>query len=116
MLNFSISMTIGEVMFGNIGVPTRLTFSAIGPAVNKVARLDELSKILGRAVLATREVAQVDPDRWTSIGPQRLRDFDQPVELFTRLCARDAFVPEAAPDASPTTAVAGIIPPAAAAS
>ena len=36
------SMTIGEVMFGNIGVPTRLTFSAIGPAVNKVARLDEL--------------------------------------------------------------------------
>lgn len=93
MLNFSISMTIGEVMFGNIGVPTRLTFSAIGPAVNKVARLDELSKKLGRAVLATKELAQVDPDRWVSIGPQRLRDFDQPIELFARACERDAFAP-----------------------
>lgn len=92
-LTFSISMTAGEVMFGNIGVPTRLTFSAIGPAVNKVARLDEMSKNLGRAVLATREIAQVEPDRWVSVGLQPLRDFDRPIELFTRACARDAFVP-----------------------
>ena len=95
-LNFSISMTAGEVMFGNIGVPSRLTFSAIGPAVNKVARLDELSKKLGRGVLATREVASVEPERWVSIGMQPLRDFDAPLELFTRACSRDAFLPEIA--------------------
>jgi len=92
-MNFSISMSVGEVMFGNIGVPTRLTFSAIGTAVNKVARLDKLSKDLGRMVLVTREVAQVEPDRWISVGPQRLRDFDRDIELFTRACARDAFLP-----------------------
>ncbi|MEE3101707.1 MAG: adenylate/guanylate cyclase domain-containing protein [Pseudomonadota bacterium] len=115
MLNFSISMTIGEVMVGNIGVPTRLTVSAIGPAVNKVARLDELSKTLGRSVLATREVAAVDPDRWVSIGPQRLRDFDNPVELFTRACERDAFQPAPAPSSN-VSPMAGVVPPAAAAS
>lgn len=92
-MNFSIAMSVGEVMFGNIGVPARLTFSAIGPAVNKVARLDEMSKTLGRMVLVTREVAQVEPERWVSVGPQSLRDFDHGIELFTRACARDAFVP-----------------------
>ncbi|MDF2232835.1 adenylate/guanylate cyclase domain-containing protein [Albimonas sp. CAU 1670] len=92
-MNFSIAMSVGEVMFGNIGVPARLTFSAIGPAVNKVARLDEMSKELGRMVLVTREVAQVEPERWVSVGPQSLRDFDHGIELFTRACARDAFVP-----------------------
>ena len=41
MLNFSISMSVGEVMFGNIGVPTRLTFSAIGTAEWNISE-DEL--------------------------------------------------------------------------
>lgn len=92
-LAFGISMTQGEVMFGNIGVPTRLTFSAIGPAVNQVARLDEQTKLLGRSVLVTRDIARIEPDRWTPLGPQMLRDFDDPVELFARACARDAFQP-----------------------
>lgn len=92
-IRFSVAMTVGEMMFGNIGVPTRLTFSAIGRAVNKVSRLDELSRDIGRAVLVTREIGQVDPENWVSIGPHALRDFDEPVELMTRACARDAFEP-----------------------
>lgn len=92
-LRFSVSMAIGEVMFGNIGVPTRLTFSAIGPAVNMVARIDDLTKRLGRAVVVTRDVAAIEPGRWISVGAHRLRDFDEPVELFARACARDAFDP-----------------------
>lgn len=92
-IRFSVAMTVGEMMFGNIGVPSRLTFSAIGRAVNKVSRLDELSRDIGRAVLVTRDVAQIDPEHWVSIGPHALRDFDEPVELMTRACSRDAFEP-----------------------
>ncbi len=92
-LRFSVSMAVGDVMFGNIGVPTRLTFSAIGPVVNQLSRIDELSKTVGRSVLVTREVAAVEPGRWKSIGPHPLRDFDEPVELYTRVCMRDAFSP-----------------------
>jgi adenylate cyclase len=95
-LNFGISMTQGEVTFGNIGVPTRLTFSAIGPAVNAVARLDELTKTLGRSVLVTGDIARVEPERWVSLGEQVLRDFDEPMELFARACGKDAFRPVAA--------------------
>lgn len=91
-LAFSISMTLGEVMFGNIGVPGRLTFSAIGHAVNKVSRLDELSKQVGRSVLATRAVAEVEPARWESAGSWKLHDYETPVELFVQADARDAFL------------------------
>ncbi|MEO1686925.1 MAG: adenylate/guanylate cyclase domain-containing protein [Pseudomonadota bacterium] len=96
-LAFSISLTTGEVTFGNIGVPSRLTFSAIGVAVNKLSRLDELSKEVGRSVLATRAVAEVDPGHWKSAGAWRLRDFDEPVELFVRACEMDAFAAAAEP-------------------
>jgi adenylate cyclase len=94
-LRFSVSMAVGEVMFGNIGVPTRLTFSAIGPAVNMVARIDDLTKDIGRAVVVTRDVAAVDPGRWISVGRHPLRDFETPVELYARACERDAFDPAA---------------------
>ncbi|HKK36500.1 MAG TPA: adenylate/guanylate cyclase domain-containing protein [Paracoccaceae bacterium] len=80
-LAFSIAMSIGDVMFGNIGVPTRLTFSAIGSAVNQVARLDELAKEMRRSVLVTREVAAVDPGRWVPLGLRPLRDFAEPAEV-----------------------------------
>lgn len=90
-LAFSISITSGEVMFGNIGVPTRLTFSAIGTAVNKLSRLDDLSKEVGRSVLVTKNVAEVEPDRWKPAGAWRLKDFERPVELYVRACEMDAF-------------------------
>ena len=91
-LAVSISMTLGEVMFGNIGVPSRLTFSVIGHAVNKVARLDDLSKQVGRSVLATKAVADVDPRQWESAGAWKLLDYENPVELFVRKDDRDAFL------------------------
>lgn len=98
-IRFSVSMTVGEMMFGNIGVPERLTFSAIGRAVNKVTRIDKLSKRLGRGVLVTPDIAAVDPDRWVSAGVHMLRDFDRPMELMTRICERDSFMPVGAVEA-----------------
>jgi adenylate cyclase len=91
-LAFSISMTLGEVMYGNIGVPTRLTFSVIGSAVNKVARLDALSKQVGRSVLCTRSVADIEPQRWESAGAWTLLDYETPVELFVQAGGGDAFL------------------------
>ena len=90
-LRFSISIAAGEVMFGNVGVPARLSFSVIGAVVNEVARMDDASKILGRAVLVTKEIAAVEPECWASLGPQVLAGVPQPVELFIRRCERDAF-------------------------
>ncbi len=86
---FGIGLTIGEVMFGNIGVPERLAFSAIGPTVIEVARIEKLTKTLGYPVLATRDVAALSPGIWQTIGEHPLEGVGKPKELF-------GFVSEAA--------------------
>ena len=48
-------------MCGNIGVPERLAFSAIGPTVIEVARIEKLTKTIGARVLATRQIASIEP-------------------------------------------------------
>lgn len=81
-LEFGIALNVGEVMFGNIGVPERLTFSVIGPTVNEVARIEKLTKTVKRPVLATREIAITDPDLWESVGIHDIAGTDHGIELF----------------------------------
>jgi adenylate cyclase len=69
-------------MYGNIGVPERLAFSAIGPTVIEVARIEKLNKTLKTRVLATREVAAVEPHLWRSMGPQPLEGVGDTQEVF----------------------------------
>jgi adenylate cyclase len=81
-IRYGIGLNIGNVMYGNIGVPERLAFSAVGPTVIEVARIEKLTKTLGVRVLATREVASFDPHLWRSIGAQPLQGVGTPTELF----------------------------------
>src|SRR5438445_160862 len=41
-LPFGVALHLGEILWGNIGAADRLDFTAIGPAVNLVSRLDGL--------------------------------------------------------------------------
>lgn len=86
---YGIGLNIGSVMYGNIGVPERLAFSAIGPTVIEVARIEKLNKALSTRALATREIASVEPHLWRSMGPQPLEGVGDTHEVF-------AFRPEAA--------------------
>ena len=47
-LGFGLGLHVGDVMYGNIGVPERLDLSVIGPAANEVARNEDLTKALER--------------------------------------------------------------------
>ena len=95
-MRFCISIAVGDVMFGNVGVSERLSFSVIGTVVNQVARMDDISKVLGRAVLVTPEIANIDRKNWINLGDQDLVGIAEPVELYARVCEIDAF--EAQPD------------------
>jgi adenylate cyclase len=94
-MRFSIVLAVGPVKFGNVGVPERLVFTAIGEVVNAVTRIDALTKTLGRSVLVTDDIAAVEPDRWVSLGPQMLPDLNRSLRLHARTCTRDAFDAEA---------------------
>jgi adenylate cyclase len=72
-LAFGIGLHLGSVIYGNIGVPDRLEFTVVGPAVNEVARIEELTKSLDRPILASRAFAATLPVAWESLGPRTLR-------------------------------------------
>src|SRR5262249_31653258 len=56
-LPFGAALHLGEMLWGNIGAADRLDFTAIGPAVNLVSRLEGLCRPLGKAVLVSGAVA-----------------------------------------------------------
>ena len=82
-LDFGIGLAIGEVMFGNIGVPNRLAFSGIGKVVNKVQRIETETKRLGIPVLATADFAEAAPGDWKTCGNIELIDFDRHLDVYT---------------------------------
>lgn len=77
-----IAIARGTVMFGNVGIPERLSFSVIGSTVNRVARIEALTKVLGAPILATADVAQATGGRWRSRGAHPLPGLSESVELF----------------------------------
>jgi adenylate cyclase len=81
-IRYGIGLNFGTVMYGNIGVPERLAFSAIGPTVIEVARIEKLTKTIGARVLATREIAMWEPHLWRSVGEHALEGLGKPEELF----------------------------------
>jgi adenylate cyclase len=85
-----VSLHVGDIMYGNIGSADRLDFTAIGPAVNLVSRLDQLSKTLNKRILVTGEFADVSTRKLTSLGQHPLRGLSGTYEIFTPVEAQAA--------------------------
>ena len=81
-LSMGIALHVGEVVFGNIGLPERVSFTVIGSSVNEVVRLEALTKDLGRPVLASQAFAGHTQIEWKSLGRHPLRGVDEPFEVL----------------------------------
>lgn len=81
-LTYGLALHRGEMMFGNIGTADRLSFSVIGPSVNQVARLQDMTKELGRPVLVSRAFADGCAGQFESLGQHQLRGVSQPMEVL----------------------------------
>lgn len=95
-LGFGLGLHVGEVMYGNIGVPDRLEFTVIGSAANEAARLEALCKELDQPILISWEFPRCFPDQMSSLGLHRLRGVSTPKEIF-RLLGADSLAPPIAP-------------------
>ncbi|MCZ6893999.1 MAG: adenylate/guanylate cyclase domain-containing protein, partial [Gammaproteobacteria bacterium] len=82
IFDFGLGLHIGNVMFGNIGVPERLEFSVIGPTANEVARLEGLTKTSGHQVLVTGEFAKHLDIDWIALGAHELRGVGGVTDVF----------------------------------
>ena len=82
-IGYGIGLHIGSVMFGNVGLEDRLTFSAFGAAVNEASRLESLTKTLKVPVLASEEFRSRLSSKWQELGPQTMRGVAHKVTVFT---------------------------------
>jgi adenylate cyclase len=82
-VRFGIGLHVGAVTFGNVGTEDRLDFTVIGPAVNRAARLESLTKELKVPVLASADFKEVCIQPLVSLGFHHLRGIADPVEVFT---------------------------------
>jgi len=82
-LGASVAVHLGDVMYGNVGAANRLDFTVIGPAVNLVARLQELASRLDTPLVVSSELAEVARGSFRTLGRHRLKGIAEPQEAFT---------------------------------
>jgi class 3 adenylate cyclase len=82
-LSFGVALHLGAVMYGNIGAPDRVDFTAIGPAVNITSRIEGLCRQLQSPVLISEAVAAQCGEMLKPMGRHSIRGISQPVSLFT---------------------------------
>jgi adenylate cyclase len=82
-IEFGLGLHIGTVTHANVGSPNRLAFNVVGPAVNKTARLQSMTKEAGVPLLLSKELAAHIRRPVRSIGHFDLRGISGPQEMFT---------------------------------
>jgi class 3 adenylate cyclase len=82
-LPFGAALHLGEMLWGNIGAADRLDFTAIGPAVNLVSRLEGLCRPLDKSVLVSGTLAAEAGVPLIPLGSHALRGIASPCAVFT---------------------------------
>ena len=81
-IDFGIALHLGQVIHGNVGVPERLQFTVVGAAVNEVVRVQDLTKQVDSALLATAPFAAAVPGPWRPVGEHILRGLETPMPIL----------------------------------
>jgi len=99
-IRFGVGLNVGEVIYGNVGAPARLDFTVMGPAVNRTARLEGLTKSLGVPLLMSAEFVAHLRVPVRSLGAQPMKGVPLPQEVF----ALEEMLAEARSDAAQSSA------------
>ena len=81
-LGYGLSLHIGNVMFGNVGLAERLAYSAFGSAVNEASRMEPLTKKFATPIVASAEFMTYCGGEWESLGSETLRGVNNPIAVF----------------------------------
>ena len=81
-IEFGLGLHLGTVTHANVGAPNRLAFNVVGPAVNKTARIQSLTKEAGVPLLLSSEFAALIKRPLRSVGRFDLRGVAAAQEVF----------------------------------
>ena len=81
-MKYGIGLHLGDVTYGNIGIPARLEFTVIGSAANQAARVESMTKEIGETVLISSAFADAYPGKLVSKGRYPLKGLEGEHELF----------------------------------
>lgn len=81
-IEFGVGLNIGEVIYGNVGAPDRLDFTVMGPAVNRCARLESLTKELDCKILFSRSFADLVDQPVRAMGEHPMKGIEGLQSVF----------------------------------
>lgn len=84
-IEFGVGLNIGEVIYGNVGAPDRLDFTVMGPAVNRTARLESLTKEFDCNILFSKTFAELIEVPSQFLGDHEMRGIAGPQPVYA-LC------------------------------
>jgi len=70
------------VVYGNVGAPDRLDFTVMGPAVNRCARMESLTKQLDRNILFSADFAKLLDLAVTNLGEFNMKGIAEPQAVY----------------------------------
>lgn len=82
VIEFGLGLHVGTVTHANVGSPNRLAFNVVGPAVNRTARIQGMTKELQIPLLMSRTFARAVQLPVESVGHHDLRGVAKSQELF----------------------------------
>jgi adenylate cyclase len=90
---FGLGLDLGNIIHVNVGGGNRQAFNIVGPAVNRAARIQELTKSLGRPLLMSSDFADALGEETISLGDHPLRGIHLPIEVVEPSAALLASLP-----------------------
>ncbi|MBT8435754.1 MAG: adenylate/guanylate cyclase domain-containing protein [Gammaproteobacteria bacterium] len=84
-IEFGVGLNVGEVIYGNVGAPDRLDFTVMGPAVNRTARLESLTKEFDCNILFSKNFAELIEVPSQFMGDHEMKGIAEPQAVYA-LC------------------------------
>ena len=85
-IRYGLGLDVGKVVYGNVGAPDRLDFTVLGSAVNRAARIENLTKEAGCSLLVSEQFASQLGDAFTWLGDYKVAGVEVPLSVFCANC------------------------------